>query len=127
MSPDLVKNTKLLISRQNVKKRKKSTNHVVQAQEDDDTLEGLPAQLTTEVTDAVYDEFPTIGTNSPGFGTQPLTGLQWAISLVLGFFAIPLGALIRFIPDRFLGVIYAFLKKCTPLHKLASFRKDSIK
>ncbi|KAK4202182.1 hypothetical protein QBC40DRAFT_46258 [Triangularia verruculosa] len=32
-----------------------------------------------------------------------LSGVQWAISLVLGFMSIPVGILIRLVPDRYLG------------------------
>ncbi|KAH6866046.1 hypothetical protein B0T10DRAFT_382863, partial [Thelonectria olida] len=33
------------------------------------------------------------------FSVVPLTGPQWAISLVLGLLSLPIGALIRWIPD----------------------------
>jgi len=36
------------------------------------------------------------------FHAVPLTGVQWAISLGLGFLTLPLGALLRCIPDRLL-------------------------
>ena len=35
-------------------------------------------------------------------GTKPLNGAQWGISLVSGFMALPLGALIRCIPDKWM-------------------------
>ena len=34
------------------------------------------------------------------FGVTPLNGVQWAISLVLGFMSIPVGVLIRLVPDQ---------------------------
>jgi len=33
------------------------------------------------------------------FSVVPLTGVQWAVSLVLGFLTLPLGVLIRTVPD----------------------------
>jgi P-type Ca2+ transporter type 2C len=33
------------------------------------------------------------------FSVVPLTGPQWAISMVLGVLSLPIGALIRFTPD----------------------------
>ncbi|KAL2190273.1 calcium-translocating P-type ATPase [Thermothelomyces heterothallicus CBS 203.75] len=43
------------------------------------------------------------------FVVTRLTGPQWAISLVLGFFSIPIGVLIRLLPDRWIraGVRWA--------------------
>jgi len=34
------------------------------------------------------------------FPATPLTGVQWATSLVLGLLVLPVGALLRCIPDR---------------------------
>ncbi|KAH6856806.1 hypothetical protein B0I37DRAFT_426312 [Chaetomium sp. MPI-CAGE-AT-0009] len=39
---------------------------------------------------------------STAFGVVQLNGVQWAISLVLGFLSIPVGILIRLAPDRWL-------------------------
>lgn len=40
------------------------------------------------------------------FSTVPLTGAQWAVSLVLGLFSLPVGVLIRLIPDAPLERMY---------------------
>ncbi|KAF2434224.1 calcium-translocating P-type ATPase, partial [Tothia fuscella] len=39
------------------------------------------------------------------FGVVRLTGVQWGISIVLGFLSIPVGVIIRFIPDNYLAHI----------------------
>ncbi|KAK5662281.1 hypothetical protein OQA88_8187 [Cercophora sp. LCS_1] len=39
------------------------------------------------------------------FGVTRLNGVQWAISLVLGFLSIPVGVLIRLIPDEWIRVV----------------------
>lgn len=36
---------------------------------------------------------------SAAFSVVPLTGAQWIVSLILGLLSIPIGALIRWLPD----------------------------
>ncbi|KAL6364725.1 hypothetical protein LRP88_00697 [Fusarium phalaenopsidis] len=43
-----------------------------------------------------------------------LNGIQWAISVVLGFFSIPIGVLIRLFPDRWFQAIVDVLVKLWP-------------
>lgn len=43
-----------------------------------------------------------------------LNGIQWAISVVLGFFSIPVGVLIRLFPDRWFQAIVDVLAKLWP-------------
>ena len=48
------------------------------------------------------------------FSVSDISGLQWAVSIILGFVAIPLGALIRCIPNAPIERVLAklrFLKK----------------
>lgn len=40
------------------------------------------------------------------FQVEPLNGLQWGISIALGILSIPLGFLIRLIPDSFVQKVY---------------------
>ncbi|KAL2060048.1 hypothetical protein VTL71DRAFT_9870 [Oculimacula yallundae] len=44
------------------------------------------------------------------FKVTPLTGVQWAICIVLGFLSIPIAVIIRLIPDKWVA-------KCIPLMK----------
>jgi len=51
---------------------------------------------------------------SDAFVVQRLTGVQWGISLVLGFMSIPIGVLIRLVPDEWFAAMVNALAKLWP-------------
>lgn len=49
------------------------------------------------------------------FSTRPITGVQWAYSIILGLFSLPVAVLIRCIPDEFIRKhIPAYFKRKKP-------------
>lgn len=78
-------------------------------------------------------QFIIIFKGGEAFDTKPLTGTQWGWSMLFGILTIPLGALIRQVPDRwvlsfFLSVKSVFLTVTAPIRRCLpsfsfSFRK----
>jgi P-type Ca2+ transporter type 2C len=48
------------------------------------------------------------------FNTRPLTGAQWGWSMLFGILAIPLGALLRQVPDEYVILVGRFLHGLLP-------------
>jgi Ca2+-transporting ATPase len=46
------------------------------------------------------------------FPTVPLTGVQWAISLILGLLVLPIGVLLRCVPDWPLEAAGKVVRRC---------------
>ncbi|KAF4441176.1 Ca2+-transporting ATPase [Fusarium austroafricanum] len=62
---------------------------------------------------------------SNAFVVKRLNGIQWAISLVLGFFSIPVGVLIRLFPDEWFHAFVMFFAKLWPSWlRLSRKKKD---
>ncbi|KAJ2959856.1 hypothetical protein NQ176_g11089 [Zarea fungicola] len=67
-------------------------------------------------------QFIIIFKGGEAFDTKPLTGTQWGWSMLFGILTIPLGALIRQVPDRwvlrfFLAVKSAFMTVTGPIRR----------
>lgn len=56
-------------------------------------------------------QFLIVFKGGEAFDTKPLTGAQWGWSLLFGSLTIPLGALIRQVPDRFVLAFFLGLKR----------------
>lgn len=59
----------------------------------------------------VVGQFVIIFKGGEAFDTTPLTGAQWGWSLLFGVMSIPLGALIRQIPDRLVQELFNFISR----------------
>jgi Ca2+-transporting ATPase len=62
------------------------------------------------------------------FPAVPLTGTQWAISLVLGLITLPLGVILRLLPDgpfEWFGQVIQRLPKLPKLRRSKSSGVDS--
>ncbi|KAF5013453.1 hypothetical protein FDECE_529 [Fusarium decemcellulare] len=57
----------------------------------------------------VAGQFIIVFKGGEAFDTEPLTGAQWGWSLLFGIMSIPLGALIRQIPDRFVEELFSLV------------------
>ncbi|RFU79297.1 p-type calcium atpase [Trichoderma arundinaceum] len=58
----------------------------------------------------ILGQFLIIFKGGEAFDTKPLTGAQWGWSLLFGSLTIPLGALIRQVPDRYVAELFRGLK-----------------
>lgn len=67
----------------------------------------LGVQLIT-----IVGQFIIVFKGGEAFDTTPLTGAQWGWSLLFGVMSIPLGALIRQIPDRWFANLFALIGAC---------------
>lgn len=68
-------------------------------------------------------QFLIVFKGGEAFDTKPLTGAQWGWSLLFGSLTLPLGALIRQVPDRYVLAFFLSLKRLflfitTPLRNL---------
>ncbi|KAH6609034.1 p-type calcium atpase [Trichoderma cornu-damae] len=59
----------------------------------------------------VFGQFLIIFKGGEAFDTKPLTGAQWGWSLLFGSLTIPLGALIRQVPDRYVLGLFRSLER----------------
>lgn len=59
----------------------------------------------------ILGQFLIIFKGGEAFDTKPLTGAQWGWSLLFGSLTIPLGALIRQVPDELVAEVFLGLKK----------------
>lgn len=59
----------------------------------------------------ILGQFLIVFKGGEAFDTKPLTGAQWGWSLLFGSLTIPLGALIRQVPDRYVLEFFRGLKK----------------
>ncbi|KAL7944887.1 cation transporting ATPase [Trichoderma barbatum] len=71
----------------------------------------------------ILGQFIIIFKGGEAFDTKPLTGAQWGWSLLFGSLTIPLGALVRQVPDQWFAEFFFGLKKLflfitTPLRNL---------
>jgi Ca2+-transporting ATPase len=60
----------------------------------------------------VAGQFVIVLKGGEAFDTSPLTGAQWGWSLLFGVMSIPLGALIRQIPDSLVERLFSFVYNC---------------
>ncbi|KAF5665161.1 putative calcium P-type ATPase [Fusarium heterosporum] len=60
----------------------------------------------------VAGQFVIVLKGGEAFDTSPLTGAQWGWSLLFGIMSIPLGALIRQIPDSLVQRLFDFIYNC---------------
>ncbi|CAJ0554323.1 Ff.00g128360.m01.CDS01 [Fusarium sp. VM40] len=60
----------------------------------------------------VAGQFVIVLKGGEAFDTSPLTGAQWGWSLLFGIMSIPLGALIRQIPDSLVERLFSFVYSC---------------
>ncbi|KAF4992269.1 hypothetical protein FGRMN_7299 [Fusarium graminum] len=60
----------------------------------------------------VVGQFVIVIKGGEAFDTSPLTGAQWGWSLLFGIMSIPLGALIRHIPDSLVQRLFNFTCNC---------------
>ncbi|KAM0344104.1 hypothetical protein ACHAPU_007825 [Fusarium lateritium] len=60
----------------------------------------------------VAGQFVIVLKGGEAFDTSPLTGAQWGWSLLFGILSIPLGALIRQIPDSLVQRLFSFIYNC---------------
>jgi P-type Ca2+ transporter type 2C len=54
------------------------------------------------------------------FNVVPQTGVQWAVAIIMGAVSIPIGVIIRMIPDELIA-------KCLPYNWQMRFAPDSVK
>ncbi|KAL7906074.1 cation transporting ATPase [Trichoderma velutinum] len=59
----------------------------------------------------ILGQFLIIFKGGEAFDTKPLTGAQWGWSILFGSLTIPLGALIRQVPDELVAEVFLGLKK----------------
>ncbi|KAL7796803.1 cation transporting ATPase [Trichoderma ceciliae] len=59
----------------------------------------------------ILGQFLIIFKGGEAFDTKPLTGAQWGWSFLFGILTIPLGALIRQVPDRLVSELFRGLKR----------------
>ncbi|KAF5023726.1 hypothetical protein F66182_4200 [Fusarium sp. NRRL 66182] len=73
----------------------------------------------------VAGQFIIVFKGGDAFDTAPITGAQWGWSMLFGIMSIPLGALIRQIPDRLVENLFALIAHCwltiwRPIHQSGS-------